>query len=369
MRRSPAGVLALVALAGCHSPPPLGPPPTCTPGPRPALAAVALTWDAAARGWAALIPEGRTLFLRTLDAELNLRGERQLVWQVTPSPSTAALVSWRGGLVAAHCEAAGGAVRVQRLAAGQVFDPGDAGVTATGELHLAAWRDASAALFVEDAQGTAMVRLDGDGMPDGVSRCGARVLPRTVVARADGYVGVEVLRDGDGNETGLDVVRLDGRCTLVRRTALWRGAVNGRAVSLTNGDGSTVAVWSDREGRAWVGSARDEGALGIRPHVLEQGVRAPMVFARRDGAGRRRGLRVLALRSNEVHDRALVYTLDTAGELRDTAGIGEAPSLAWRVRAADPWGGAVAVWTLPDPTRGATLHRDATLGAMVRVCP
>ena len=54
-----------------------------------ALAAVALTWDTAARGWAALIPEGRTLYLRTLDAELNLRGERQLVWQVTPSPSTA----------------------------------------------------------------------------------------------------------------------------------------------------------------------------------------------------------------------------------------------------------------------------------------
>ncbi len=362
-------LVAVVSGSACRGVRPLGPPPACTPGPRPALAAVALTWNPASRGWAALLPEGRRIYLRLFDAELNLVGDRRLVWQATPSTRTAALVSWRGGLVAAHAPAGGGEVLVQRITDGAVYDPVGTGVRAVGDVHLVGWDDDRAGLFVEGEAGTTLVRLDGDGLPAGVSRCGAAVVARAVVACADGYVGAEVLRDADGAESGVDLVRLDARCAVEGRTALWRGAVNGRDVSLVSDPGGTVAVWSDRSGRAWVGAARADGAVSVRPHVLETGVRGALLIARRDARGQRRGLRVLALRSNEAHDRALVYTLSDRGELRDTEGIGEGPSLAWRVRAVDPWGGAAVVWSLPDPTDGATLHRDATLGSMVRVCP
>jgi len=330
---------------------------------------VALTWNLSSRGWAALLPEGRHLYLRLFDPELNLVGDRRLVWQAAPSAHTAALVPWRGGLVAAHAPAGGGDVQVQRITPSTVYDPVQAGVRATGDVALVAWDDDRAALVVEDAAGTALVRLDADGLPLGVSRCGAAVVARAVVPYEDGYVGAEVLRDADEGESGIDLVRLDARCAVQQRTNLWRGPVNGRAVSLVSDETGTVAVWSDRASRAWVGATRHDGSLATRPAVLDSGVRDTLVFARRDARGRRLGLRVLALRSNEVYDRALVYELTDAGTLRDTAGIGEARSLAWQVRAVDPWGGAVAVWTLPDPTAGATLHRDATLGAMVRVCP
>ncbi len=373
LNRAGRGLAVMAAVVtGCPRPRPLPPPPACDAREHPAaIDALALRWGH--DGWVAVFPDGPTLTLREFTQEGAPRGEALALTDLRTDPERTAVAPVGSGFVVAAAPRGGGDVRLQRVLGREVFEPVELRGVASGELAMVLREEGESppvGLFIEEMDGVRLHLVDDEGNAREGRRCEPGVSPRAVASLGEGWRAARVLRDAStGLGTGIELLSLDARCRLRGRTVVWTGPVLGRGVSIATDREGVALGWTDRENRGWIALVGSDGAMRWRPRALETNTRAPRVVLAVTRERARRALRVVALRANEVEERALVYDFTADGDLRDVGGIGAGSRLAWRYVAPDPWGGALVGWTVADPTNGATLHVGAALVAMRRVCP
>jgi hypothetical protein len=358
---------ALVALAGCasaHRPRPAMP--QCTAATQPGVTSRALTWNG--NGWASVIADGPTLYLREFNLDGTSRGDRIALVDEPSTPARVAL-TWSDGTyyvtVAPHQGSS--PPRVFRVVSGRADSEAFAlDAPVSGELAMVP-RDASkpAALFAESDGATTLRLVTVDGEPGTPRRCPDGVQPRSVIAWRSGFRAVITTVDpATGEGRALDVAALDDACELVWRTRVWEGPLRGRAHALAVDESGAVAAFDARDGGTLIAAVDHEGAVRVRARRMERNTRDPQVFVQTDARGRRLGVQVLAVRTLETGDQLEAWRLGPDGLLRETRALTTSPDVQIRVSAADPWGGGLVAFTRAEGARGSVV---AALFA--RVCP
>lgn len=369
MRLAPFALGALAACSGHRVV--RSAPPRCEAVSHPGVTARSLAWNGS--GWAAIVPDGATLYLREFALDGELRGERLALVDEPAQPARAAL-AWAGdGYLAAVAPHRGGSTRVLRATASTTAAEAFAiDEPLVGDLALVPRPGASrpAALFREEAGRVSLRLIARDGEPGSAARCPDDLHPRAVVAWRDGFRAIATRLDpGSGDARALDVVALDDACSVTWRTRLWEGAVNGRVHGLAVDDRGLVAAFSDRDGGAWLAGLDHDGAVRLRATRMERHARDPQVFLQTDREGRRTGIQVVAVRSIETGDRLGLWRFLPDGVLRDVRELGASAAIELLSAAADPWGGGLVGYTRAETAQGAPEHGAGRYGFFSRVCP
>jgi hypothetical protein len=327
----------------------------------------ALAWNG--DGWGAVISDGASLFLREFSPDGAVRGERVALVDERSTPARVGL-AWADGAyyvaVAPHTGA--DAPRVFRVSSGHA----DAEAFAldeqvTGDLAMVPRDGASkpASLWTE-GEGRVSVRLVGrDGEPTSPARCPEGLQPHAIAAWRDGFRGaVTVSNAVTGEARAVELVGLDDACEVQWRTRVWEGAVSTVAPSIAVDEGGVVVAIEAGDDGTWIAAVDHSGRLRVRASRMDRNAHAPRVFVQTDGAGRRTGIQVVAVRTIETGDRLEVWRLDPDGLLRETRPVANSERVQIRSSAADPWGGGIVGYT-----RSETSHGALDAGFFARVCP
>lgn len=360
-------VLAAAACSGRQRRAPQ-PPSVCTSEVRPGLQTRAFTWNG--QGWGAVIPEGPTLYLREFSVTDEPVGERVVLADEPSTPARVSVAWSNGAYYVAVAPAAGPTpARVFRATASNASGDayaltdavsGDARVVARAEVS-----GAPAALVYESANRAWLRVLDRDGDPKTPRECPEGLLPLSVVARGDGFRALVSHTDPDsGSATTLDVVALDDECRVDWRTRVWEGTLDGRVHALAADEHGAVIAFTTPDRGAWIARVDDQGTLRGAARPMERAARSPKVFLLPGGAG----VRVVAIRRDEVEDRLERWQFDREGNLREVRPISAASAIEVMFTGSDPWGGGVVGFTRSGLTHGAPVGASR-LVFQVRVCP
>lgn len=367
-----AALVALGALAACSGHRAVrAPSPRCEAATRPGVTSRSLAWNGS--GWGAVVPDGPTLYLRQFAVDGELRGERVELVDEPSQPARVGL-AWAGdGYLAAVAPHHGGVTRVFRASpdapAGEAFAIDE---PLTGDLALVTRPGASrpAALFSEEGGRVSLRLVARDGEPSAPSRCPEGLHPRAVVAWRDGFRAVATTLDPrTGDALAVDLVALDDDCAVAWRTRAWEGAVNGRAHSIAADDQGLVAVFSDRDGGAWLAGVDHTGSLRVRASRIERHARDPQVFLQTADDGRRVGIQVVAVRAIETGDRLALWRFGPDAILRDVRELAASPAIELLSAAPDPWGGGVVGYAREETSHGSARNGAGRYGFFTRVCP
>ncbi|MBL8603206.1 MAG: hypothetical protein JNK72_14880 [Myxococcales bacterium] len=351
----PAAILLGLAL-GCHKTVVYAPPAQCAAG-RVEIASLS-TLRFAGQGWVGTLQEAQGVSVQWLDFEgrpvetfRQVTGPDESVVDLAFFEDQAYLLTRVGA--GSHTLRAIG--RGRRRGATRVYARGaEEAVVLSDERGVRVFFETPEGAFLSE-------RVDAGA---GLSRCDAPLMARTVALAGDDLYGVAAHRAG-----AIEVLRADAGCATQQRTTL-QAPINesGRYALAAHRDG-VLLTWATGAGASYLAAVSRGGAVQVRPRVLDSGLDEPRWLVARSPSGARGRARVLGLERSEVDTRVVLIDLDDRLEMTDQHGLLRVAGVRWETLGVAPWGGALGVFRLADPTLGATMHRDARLFAGLRVCP
>jgi hypothetical protein len=326
-------------------------------------------------GWGAAVVESSTLYLREFNYDGTPNGDRVTLADV-PALNTRVALAWSQGsyyAMTGPARAGGSMTTLRANALGTHADAFAIDEILTGELDVIPRPEVvshPAALLFERTDGTVISTLGIEGEPGSMRLCPTGVFPHAVKAWGREFRAAAVETDpATGDARAIDVVAFEDNGSLLWRTRAWTGEVNGHAHTLAVDDEGTVVTFADREGGAWIVGTDHTGHITLRANRLERRARAPQVFLQTDTHGRRTGIQVTASRTTEIGDRLETWRLGSDGILRDVREVTTSPAIELRYSVADPWGGAITVFSREETTRGSARTGAGTYDFFARICP